>query len=279
MKDKLQKILKVISSIIFVVLIIIIVLFAVYILGVKYLEKENRLDEVPINFYTILTQSMYPKIKAGDIIITYQNKDDKYKVGDIITYVSSNKSARGLTITHRVTEVLLVNDEYVYKTKGDNNNAGDSGTVPENDVMGKYIFKIPKAGYIQQFLVTRFGWITAIVLPCLGVIIYDIIKVFKIVVNKSKKSKFIVEDDRFIEAKEQLNNVINDNVLVEETNNTPVVEEVITPTGPVEILIEQPVIVEPTEILEQSEVVETLTLDETPINNEEKVVSDEEEIL
>ena len=67
MKDKLQKILKVISSIIFVVLIIIIVLFAVYILGVKYLEKENRLDEVPINFYTILTQSMYPKIKMISI--------------------------------------------------------------------------------------------------------------------------------------------------------------------------------------------------------------------
>lgn len=179
MKKILNRVAKIISSTIFFILMLIIGLILLYLVYVKTLTSQNRLDEVKINFYTILTQSMYPTIKAGDIVITYKNDDDIYRQGDIITFVSTANATNGVTITHRITDVYRVNGVYSYKTRGDANNVSDGASVSAENVIGRVIFKIPKAGYIQQFLVTSTGWLIAIVLPCLGIIIYDILKLFK----------------------------------------------------------------------------------------------------
>lgn len=175
----LHKLAKIISNIIFWILICIIIVLVGYIVVIKVVEKQNKLYEVPINFYTILSQSMYPTIQAGDIIITYRPKDNIYEVDDIITFVSNDSITNGITITHRIVEVNYINGEYKYRTKGDANATPDSGIVSNNNVIGKYVFKIPKAGFIQQFMVSKTGWIVAIVLPSLGIIIYDIIKLVK----------------------------------------------------------------------------------------------------
>ena len=88
MKKVFNRISKIISSALFVILMLIIALIIIYIVRIKVLAGSGRLGEVRTNFYTILTQSMYPKIEAGDIIITYKNDDNVYNVGDIITFVS-----------------------------------------------------------------------------------------------------------------------------------------------------------------------------------------------
>ena len=44
--------------------------------------------------------------------------------------------------------------------------------------MCRVVFRIPKAGYIQQFLLSKFGWVSVILIPCLGVVVYDILKIF-----------------------------------------------------------------------------------------------------
>lgn len=187
MKKIFNRISKIISTAIFVILMIIIVLILIYIVRVKTLTQQNRLGEIKVNFYTILTQSMYPTIEAGDIVITYKNNDNIYNEGDIITFVSTSSATNGITITHKVIEVSMLNGEYYYRTKGDNNSTADSALVKDSNVIGRVVFRIPKAGYLQQFLVTRTGWIVLIVLPSLGIIIYDILKVLKIASNKSKE--------------------------------------------------------------------------------------------
>ena len=70
---------------------------------------NDKLGDIKINIYTILTQSMYPTIKAGDVIVTYKNDNNKYNTGDIITFISQNNV--GMTITHRVEEVSSLNGE------------------------------------------------------------------------------------------------------------------------------------------------------------------------
>ena len=186
---------------------IIIALIVVYLVRIKFLASNDRLGEVRVNFYTILTQSMYPKIEAGDIILTYKNDDNIYNVGDIITFVSTSNASNGITITHRIIEVSTLNGEYYYRTKGDNNNTADSAPVNANNVIGRVVFKIPKAGYIQQFLVTRTGWIVAIVLPCLGIVIYDVLKIFRIAGKKKKKTTQF-DDKNSLEAKARLKEVL-----------------------------------------------------------------------
>lgn len=207
MKKVFKRISKIISSAIFVILIMLIILIVGYIIRIRYLASNNRLGEVKINFYTILTQSMYPTIEAGDIIITYKNDDNRYNPGDIITFSSTGYSD-DITITHRVTEIYDVNGEVSYRTKGDNNNSEDMNIVSSEKVIGRVIFRIPKAGYIQQFLVTKTGWIAIVVLPCLGIIIYDIIKIFILVLKKGSNKK-LVETKDVLESKGELNKVID----------------------------------------------------------------------
>ena len=38
---------------------------------------------------------------------------------------------------------------------------------------------IPKIGYIQTFLATSSGWIIAGVIPCVGIIVADVVKLVK----------------------------------------------------------------------------------------------------
>ena len=201
----LNKIFKIISGIIFAILVLIIIAIISYVIRINYLASQDRLGDIKTNFYTILTQSMHPNIKAGDIVITYKNDDDKYEKEDVITFIS--KANGGINITHRIKDVYIENGVLSYQTKGDNNNSVDAEIIPSYNVLGKVIFKIPKAGYIQQFLVSRTGWIIAIVLPSLGIIIYDILKLLKKAYGK--QNKIDDEDEEIKKRKKQLENVLN----------------------------------------------------------------------
>lgn len=206
MKKIINRILKIISSAIFVVLILLIALILFYIIRVNFLANNDKLGEVKINFYTILTQSMYPTIKAGDVVITYKEDNNQYNKGDVITFVSDMNG--GITVTHRVQDIVLVNDGYSYRTKGDNNNAEDREVIEGDNVLGKVVLRIPKAGYIQQFLVSETGWIIAVLLPCLGIVIYDILKLCR---RTAKKSASIIrKDKRTDDAKKKLKEVLDE---------------------------------------------------------------------
>lgn len=206
MKNVINRILKIISSAVFVVLVLLIALIVIYIVRVNFLASNDKLGDVKINFYTILTQSMYPTIKAGDIVITYKEDNDKYNVGDVITFISDKNG--GITVTHRVQEIFNVNNSYSYRTKGDNNNTADSEVIGGDNVLGKVLIKIPKAGYIQQFLVSKTGWIAVVILPCLGIVIYDILKLIRNVASRGKN--LVKKDDRTEEARKKLKEVVED---------------------------------------------------------------------
>lgn len=205
-KGIINRILKIISSAIFVVLVLLIAVIILYIVRVNFLASNDKLGEVRVNFYTILTQSMYPTIKAGDIVMTYKEDNDKYNVGDVVTFISDKNG--GMTVTHRIQEVFNVNNTYSYKTKGDNNNTADSEVIPGDNVLGKVLFKVPKAGYIQQFMVTKTGWIVAVILPCLGIVIYDILKLVKATARRGKN--LIKKDERTEDARKKLKEVVKD---------------------------------------------------------------------
>ena len=207
MKKKLKLISKIISSTLFVILLFIMVFLLIYVVRVKILANNNDLGEVKLNFYTILSPSMYPTIKPGDIIVTY--KEDAYYKGDIITFVSSSNISNGKTITHRIySEPIEMNGKMQYTTKGDNNPTPDSAPANYDNVLGKVLFKIPKAGYIQQFLLSKIGWVSVILLPCIGVVIYDILKIFKIAGRKTKSA--IKKNSRVDVAREELIKTLNE---------------------------------------------------------------------
>ncbi len=63
-----------------------------------------------------------------------------------------------------------------FKTKGDNNNTTDEALVNENDLEGKYVFKIASLGSVLLFFAKPLGMLIIILVILLLAIIAYIIK-------------------------------------------------------------------------------------------------------
>lgn len=150
-------------------------------------DSLNARNAPPFNMFVIVSESMVPTIKINDGIVIRKINDDSVDIGDIITFASSDRRYKGLTITHRVVGKQFVDGKYIYRTKGDNNILEDTSVVDINNIYGKVIFKIPKIGYLQGFVSSPAGFILLICIPVLIVIIYEAIRL-KFIYNEKIKS-------------------------------------------------------------------------------------------
>ena len=140
------------------------------------------------NGYVIVSQSMVPTININDAIIVKRVDHDKYKVGDIISFSSSDTYYKGLTVTHRVINKENVNkDSSIYTTKGDNNPVADYASVATNQIYGKVLFVIPKIGYVHSFLSKPSNFLYCFLIPIGIVILYDTIKI-TVLMSKRRES-------------------------------------------------------------------------------------------
>lgn len=156
----------------FSVLISILLLFFFVIIGDTAYHLHKGDNVVPLfGGYVIITQSMVPTIMVNDAVLVKRSTSDELDIGDVITFKSSDQRYQGLTITHRIVGAqMLSNGDIVYRTKGDNNRIEDASLVVENSIYGRVILKLPKFGYIQQFLKTPIGFLLCIMLPIILII-------------------------------------------------------------------------------------------------------------
>lgn len=165
---------------ILIILILVAVGFSAYIVDLVKNIKSGETKPPLLGAYVIISPSMVPTIKVEDAIIILREEPEQLKVGDIITFNSSDPRYSGLTITHRIVGIEKSKDEnLLFRTKGDNNNSEDTALVSADNIYGRVILKIPKIGYIQYVLTQSYGWLLLVVIPCLGIVIYDIIKLVK----------------------------------------------------------------------------------------------------
>ena len=82
---------------------------------------------------------------------------------DVIVYTPKpygyNSPVQGMDIIHRVFAKIKVGDKYYFMTKGDNNQVFDSywfSIIPEQDVKGKVVLRIPFLGYFKLFITPAF---------------------------------------------------------------------------------------------------------------------------
>lgn len=102
----------------------------------------------------VMSDSMEPVFTSGDCIIVRKAEQDELVIGDIITFVSSDPSLNGSFNTHRIIDIAkdYNTGEVIYYTKGDHNSWDDNYTVSYEDIVGKYIKKLPFGTTISAFL-------------------------------------------------------------------------------------------------------------------------------
>ncbi len=167
---KLKYITKFIGNAFFVaclLCIFLVALLTVIYVGDRFINSNRK----PIfGAYIIISPSMVPTLMVNDGIIVKRQND--FVIGDIITFDSEDERFKGLNITHRIVRKEQLDDgSYVFKTKGDNNKVEDPATVSINNIYGKTILKIPKIGYIKNYLLNPIVLTMALIVPLL-IIIY-----------------------------------------------------------------------------------------------------------
>ena len=148
---------------------------------IKTSETPNFLG---IKTYVIISGSMEPSLQIGDIVIVKKVAQNELKQGDIISYRQGQS-----VITHRIAEVIDKEGEVEYKTKGDNNNAEDSGTVSYEMIEGKVVKHILQVGKIAIILQKK-GTIIFIILILYIYILYSSSIKKKRALRKLKREEF-----------------------------------------------------------------------------------------
>ena len=100
-----------------------------------------------ISMRIVLTESMSPKIQPGDVVVSANwikptlNDIAIYHQRDILGNVKQD-------VVHRV---ITINMDKVYQFKGDHNKSMDALPVPQKDIVGTVVFKVPGVGNLFTF--------------------------------------------------------------------------------------------------------------------------------
>ena len=172
--DAKQKMLTIIGTVLCILLLPALIV-NVTLIAKSYINK----DEVPTvggKFpMIVLTDSMYPMIESGDLIICNTAEADEIRVNDVISFYDPMGSGTSV-VTHRVLEIVTEDGEVSFRTKGDNNNAEDTALVPADNLIGIYQNRIAMVGHVAMFMQTTPGLIVCCVCPILLLVGFDMLR-------------------------------------------------------------------------------------------------------
>ena len=146
-------------------IVIIAVVLSILFVGVRLLGYRP---------FAILSPSMTPEYRVGDLIYVKGEEFENIGVGDVITCVVDDNLT---TVTHRVVRVDA--EEKCFFTKGDANDSEDTAPRYYENVVGVVKFSIPFIGYISMFFANPFGrYVTIAVVAAVILLVFlpDILK-------------------------------------------------------------------------------------------------------
>jgi len=138
-------------------------------------------DKVPsfmgVSPLIVMSGSMEPTIALDDLIFVRQTPFAQLKAGekdgDVIAFMPNPTTI----VTHRIISVSVGEDGgHIFITQGDNNNAPDDRPVYGNQVVGRYWFRIPAAGYYALFMKEPIGMVIFVGVPLALFVIYDAVR-------------------------------------------------------------------------------------------------------
>lgn len=167
-----------------------IILVPVLLINLTLIAKSyiNK-DEVPsiggVFPLIVLTDSMYPDIESGDLIICNTVNAEDVKVDDVISFFDPAGNGTSI-VTHRVIEIVNDDGKISFRTRGDNNNTEDKELVPSENLVGVYKMRFAGAGHIAMFMQSTAGLIVCVVLPIILLVAYDFVR--RRIYEKNKQS-------------------------------------------------------------------------------------------
>ena len=151
-----------------VLMLVALVVMVFTIISVTTVDRNNR-ELFGYRAYIVLSDSMSATdFDAGDLVVVREADVSELQPGDIITFQSRNAHNYGETVTHKIRQrVATENGMPGFITYGTTTGADDEAIVGYSDVLGEYVFSVPKLGSFFVFLKTPKGYICCILIPFL----------------------------------------------------------------------------------------------------------------
>lgn len=196
MKKALKKIKDVFVGILSTVAILVAVLTVFSVL------TFNRTDRnlFGFKFYICLSDSMKATdFAAGDLVVSKAVDVSTLKEGDVISFVSTDRNSNGQVITHKIREVRPNGNLFQFITYGTTTGDNDATPVEGYNVLGKYVFSVPKVGSFFNFVKTTPGYICCIFVPFMFLIIVQIVNTIQIfrAYKKEEQDQLKAEKEEF----------------------------------------------------------------------------------
>ena len=148
------------------------------ILLIESMVKPNEVPSIgKMTPLIVLTESMEPEIKAGDLIICENIKAGNVKEGDVISFFDPEGNGSSV-VTHRVIGLVHEDGALVgFRTQGDNNDIEDRLTVPVENLVGIWTGKrVGGIGRVILFTQSTVGIILCLVLPIGAFVLYEVLR-------------------------------------------------------------------------------------------------------
>lgn len=174
---------KTISTLLNILTVVVVVALAALIVLVSVNTKHGKVTTVfGYSFLVVQTGSMEPIYPEKSAVIAQRVDPSELKVGDIISFYSSDPTLKRNVVTHRIKEIKTDDSSIRFLTKGDANVLDDKYDVPASDVVGKVIGKSKVFSFLGRVKQDPRLFFVIIVLPICALITWEI-------VGFSKKAK------------------------------------------------------------------------------------------
>jgi signal peptidase len=173
--SKTQKVLTAIGIALCVILIPILIVNCTLIVK-SFLNKDEVPDFGGYLPLIVLTDSMYPDIKSGDLIICKTIDPNDVKEDMVISFFDPEGNGTAV-VTHKVVEVLEQDGKRSFRTAGINNNTADRLPVPAENLVGEYTeIRFGGVGNVALFMQTTAGLVICVLVPIVLFVGYDLIR-------------------------------------------------------------------------------------------------------
>lgn len=167
MKKSIMKIFNILKMILLAILII-------FVIATAYQKVIPNYPSVfGFRTFSIITSSMEPKLKIGDVILVKEVKSSSLKVGNVITFKGMSGDLAGKIVTHEIVGITKESGRKIFYTKGIKNISNDPA-VYEEQILGKYIYKFKIFSLIEKIMSTKIGFILIIIIPLGYIYFYEI---------------------------------------------------------------------------------------------------------
>lgn len=144
--------------------------------------------------YVIASNSMYPVLEYGDVILIKEIDFNDIKVDDIITYMGVQGEFKDKVITHEVIEIIEDEEGKYLKTKG-RANTGIDPSVYEEQVYGKLTYKFILISFLSKIVRDEIGFILFIFIPFGILFVLELINMIKETKRRELEKMMLIQLD------------------------------------------------------------------------------------